>query len=180
METRVFRVRSSKILISDSQYTIQAFYGIGNQNGNPLQCSCLENPRDGGAWWAAVYGVAQSRTWLKWLSSSSSVLFSQVQFSSFTQSCWICVTLLTAARQASLSISNSQGLLKLMFIESVMPSNHLILRCPLLLPPSIFPGNQGDFQWVNSAWGGQSIGVLASASVLPTNIQELFPSEWTG
>ena len=37
--------------------------------GNPLQCSCLENPRDGGAWWAAVYGVAQSRTWLKWLSS---------------------------------------------------------------------------------------------------------------
>ena len=40
--------------------------------GNPLQCSCLENPRDGGVGWAAVYGVAQSRTWLKWLSSSSS------------------------------------------------------------------------------------------------------------
>ena len=45
---------------------------IGEGNGNPLQCSCLENPRDGGAWWAAVYGVAQSRTRLKWLSSSSS------------------------------------------------------------------------------------------------------------
>ena len=45
---------------------------IGEGNGNPLQCSCLENPRDGGAWLAAVYGVAQSRTWLKWLSSSSS------------------------------------------------------------------------------------------------------------
>ena len=45
---------------------------IGEGNGNPLQCSCLENPRDGGAWWAAVCGVAQSRTWLKWLSSSSS------------------------------------------------------------------------------------------------------------
>ena len=44
---------------------------IGEGNGNPLQCSCLENPRDGGAWWAAVYGVTQSRTWLKWLSSSS-------------------------------------------------------------------------------------------------------------
>ena len=42
------------------------------RNGNPLQCSCLENPRDGGAWWAAVYGVAQSRTRLKWLRSSSS------------------------------------------------------------------------------------------------------------
>ena len=53
---------------------------IGEGNGNPLQCSCLENPRDGGAWWAAVYGVAQSWTRLKRLSSSSniyvSVLFS--------------------------------------------------------------------------------------------------------
>ena len=45
---------------------------IGEGNGNPLQCSCLENPRDGGAWWAAVYGVAQSQTRLKQLSSSSS------------------------------------------------------------------------------------------------------------
>ena len=45
---------------------------IGEGNGNPLQCSCLENPRDGGAWWAALYGVAQSRTRLKRLSSSSS------------------------------------------------------------------------------------------------------------
>ena len=45
---------------------------IGEGNGNPLQCSCLENPRDGGAWWAAIYGVAQSQTWLKRLSSSSS------------------------------------------------------------------------------------------------------------
>ena len=45
---------------------------IGEGKGNPLQYSCLENPRDGGAWWSAVYGVAQSRTRLKWLSSSSS------------------------------------------------------------------------------------------------------------
>ena len=45
---------------------------IGEGNGNPLQCSCLENPRDGGAWCAAIYGVAQSQTRLKWLSSSSS------------------------------------------------------------------------------------------------------------
>ena len=42
---------------------------IGEGNGNPLQCSCLENPRDGGAWWAAIYGVAQSQTQLKRLSS---------------------------------------------------------------------------------------------------------------
>ena len=47
---------------------------IGEGNGNPLQCSCLENPRDGRAWWAAVYGVSQCRTWLKRLSSSSSML----------------------------------------------------------------------------------------------------------
>ena len=70
---------------------------IREGNGNPLQHSCLENPRDGGAWWAAVCGVAQSRTWLKWLSSSSSmeekmenktVLSSaQFQFSLVTQSC---------------------------------------------------------------------------------------------
>ena len=46
---------------------------IGEGNGNPLQCSCLENPRDGEAWWAAVCGVAQSRTRLKLLSSSSSL-----------------------------------------------------------------------------------------------------------
>ena len=72
---------------------------IAEGNGNPLQCSCLENPRDRGAWWAAVCGAAQSRTQLKRLSSSSSS----------------------------------------MSIEVVMSSNHLILCCPLLLLPSIFP-----------------------------------------
>ena len=49
--------------------TLLSLSCIGEGNGNPLQCSCLENPRDGGAWWAAIYGVAQSRTRLKWLSS---------------------------------------------------------------------------------------------------------------
>ena len=52
---------------------------IGEGNGNPLQWSCLENPRDGGAWWAAVYRVAQSRTQLKWLSSSSSITNIRIQ-----------------------------------------------------------------------------------------------------
>ena len=51
---------------------------IGEGNGNPLQCSCLENPRDGGGWWAAVYVVAQSWTWLKRLSGSSSPFFDWV------------------------------------------------------------------------------------------------------
>ena len=56
---------------------------IGEGNGNPLQCSCLENPRDGGACWAAVYGVAQSPTWLKRLSSSSSRFRSHLPHSTF-------------------------------------------------------------------------------------------------
>ena len=50
---------------------------IGEGNGNPLQCSCLENPRDGGAWWAVLYGVPQGRTRLKRLSSSSSIPISK-------------------------------------------------------------------------------------------------------
>ena len=56
-----------------THYHHASLFVIGEGNGNPLQCSCLENPRDGGAWWAAVYGVAQSRTRLKRLSSSSSL-----------------------------------------------------------------------------------------------------------
>ena len=56
---------------------------IGEGNGNPLQCSCLENPRDGGASWAAVYGVAQSRTRLKRLSSNSSL------YTHFSLSTWV-------------------------------------------------------------------------------------------
>ena len=55
---------------SEFWFHLETYCGEGN--GNPLQCSCLENPRDGGAWWASVYGVAQSRTRLKRLSSSSS------------------------------------------------------------------------------------------------------------
>ena len=54
--------------------------GLGEGNGNPLQYSCLENPMDGGAWWAAVYGVPQSRTRLKRLSSSSSSKKQSTQF----------------------------------------------------------------------------------------------------
>ena len=51
---------------------------IGEENSNPLQCSCLGNPRDGGAWWAAVYGVAQNWIWLKRLSSSSTLYNNKV------------------------------------------------------------------------------------------------------
>ena len=56
---------------SDTTERLHFHFSLGEGNGNPLRCSCLENPRDGGAWWAAVYGVAQSRTRLKRLSSSN-------------------------------------------------------------------------------------------------------------
>jgi len=87
-------------------------------------------------------------------------------------------TLWTAARQASLSITNSRSLLKLMSIALVMPSNHLILCRPLFLPPSIFPSIRVYSNESVFAWGGQSIGV--SASVLPVNIQDWFPLGLTG
>ena len=68
----------------------------------------------------------------------------------------------------------------LMSIMSVMPSNHLILCCPLLLPPSIFPAS-GSFQMSQLfISGGQSIGVSVSTSVLPMNIQDWCPLGWTG
>ena len=63
---------------------------IGEGNGNPLQCSCLENSRDGGAWWAAIYGVAQNRTRLKRLSSSSSskIYMLNVRWKSLKNKAW--------------------------------------------------------------------------------------------
>ena len=106
---------------------------IGEGNGNPLQCSCLENPRDRGAWWAAIYGVTQSWTRLTWLSSSSSS--SNVIVQSLSR-VWLFATPGTAAHQASLSFTISRSLLKLMSIESAMPSDHLIFGCLLLLLPS--------------------------------------------
>ena len=84
----------------------------------------------------------------------------------------------TAACQASLSITSSWSLLKLMPIESVMPSNHLILCHPLLLLPSIFPSIRvfSSESVLRIRW--PSTGASASASVLPVNIQDLFPLGW--
>ena len=98
--------------------------------------------------------------------------FSSVQSLSCVQ---LFATAWTAACQASLSITNSQSLLKLMPIESVMPSNHLILCHPLLLPPSVFPSIRVFSNESFFASGGQNTGVSASASVLPMNIQDWFP-----
>jgi len=80
---------------------------------------------------------------------------------------WLFATPWIAARQASLTITNSWSLLKLMSIELAIPSNHLMLCCPILLPPSIFPVS-GSFQMSQLfTSGSRSIGVSASASVLP-------------
>ena len=107
--------------------------------------------------------------------------FSSVQSFSHVQ---LFATPWIAACQASLSITNSWSLLKLMSIESVMPSNHLILCHPLLLLPSIFSNESnesGSFQMSQFfTSGSQSIRVSASASVLPMNIQGWFPLGWTG
>ena len=101
--------------------------------------------------------------------------FSSVQFSRSVVS----NSLQTHGLQHAMSITNSSSLLKLMSIVSVMPSNHLILCCPLLLLPSIFPSR--SFQMSHFfASGGQSIGVSASASVLPMNTQDQSHLGWTG
>ena len=93
---------------------------------------------------------------------------------------WLFATAWIAARQASLSTTNSRSSLKLMSIESVTPSSHLILCHPLLLLPPIPPrirvfSMSQFFTWVN-----QNIGVSASASVLPMNTQDWYPLGWTG
>ena len=104
-----------------------------------------------------------------------------VQFSSF-QSLVVShsVTPWTVARQASLSITNSRSLLKLMSIRSVMPSNYFILCHPLLFPPSIFPSIRvfSNESVLGIRW--PSIGVSASASGLQMSIQDSFPLGLTG
>ena len=117
----------------------------------------------------AIWKNVQTTTQLH----SSHMLASSVQSLSCVS---LFVTPCTAACQASLSITYSQTFLKLMSIESVMPSNHLILCRPLPLPPSIFPSIRG----FSNESGGQSIGVSSSASVLSVNIQDWSPLGWTG
>ena len=97
------------------------------------------------------------------------------QFSSVAQSFWLFVTPWTAVGQASLSITNSWSLLKLMSIKSVMPSNHLIPCHPLLLLSSVFPSIGVFSNESVLPSGGQSIGASALASVLTMNIQDWFP-----
>ena len=134
----------------------------------------------------------RKQVWFKWIpnylmkimpiSAISQWDYESLHFSSVQSlSCvWLFATPWIKARQASLSITNSQNLLKPMSIESVMPSNHLILCCPLLLLPPIPPSIRVFSNESTLHRGGQSIGVSASASVLPMNTQDWSPSGWTG
>ena len=88
---------------------------------------------------------------------------------------WLFVTPWTVTHQASLSFTTSRSLLKLLFIESVMPSNHLVLCHPLLLQSSIFPRIRVFSNKSALHIGGQSIGASALASVLQIDIQDWFP-----
>ena len=91
------RLQSMGLLESDMTERHHFHFSLscfGEGNGNPLQCSCLENPRDGGAWWAAIYGVTQSRSRLKRLSSSSMIILPmliiipRLLYSGFSFSFW--------------------------------------------------------------------------------------------
>ena len=129
--------------------------------GLATHSSVLAWRMDRGVWQAMVHRVTKSQTQLKWLQFSSIQSLSCVRL---FETPWT-----AAARQASLSITNSRSLPRLMSVESVMPSNHLILCRPLLLLPSIFP-TSGSFQMSQLfTSGGQNTGVSALTSVLPMN-----------
>ena len=119
----------------------------------------------------------QTSVWSSWDSQDASVQFISVQSFSHVR---LFATPWTAAHQASLAITSAWSLPKLVSIELVMPSNHLTLCCPFLPCLQSFPAS-GSFpmsQFFTS--GGQSIGVLISASVLPMDIQDWFPLGLTG
>ena len=136
--------------------------------------------------WGHSYKISRmtspKRSWI-WCNactdSSVTALPDPAQFSSVAQSCPTLCDPWIEARQASLSISNSRTSLKLTSIESVMPSSHLILCCPLLLLPQSLPASESFPMSQLFAWGGQSTGVSALASVLPKKSQG-WSSEWTG
>ena len=115
------------------------------------------------------YVLRMSREITKIYKFFSSVQFSRSVMSDSFATPW------TAAHQASLSITNSWSPPKTMSIVSMMPSNRLILCHPLLLPLSIFPGIKVFPMSHFFTSGGQSIGLSASASILPMNIQDWFP-----
>ena len=129
-----------------------------------------------GSWRSFLYSSSLYSCHL-FLISSASVQFSSVQSLSHVQ---LFATPWIAAHQASLSITNSRSSLKLVSIELVMPSSHLILCCPLVLLPPIPPSIRvfSNESALRIRW--PTIGVSASASALPMNTQDWSPWGWTG
>ena len=119
----------------------------GEGNGNPLRCSCLENPRDGGAWWAAIYGVAQSQTPLKWLSSSSSSICQKVINSTALLGMLWGLKLLVPGLHNLETVDTLQGCLSVS--RSTMSRNiAFTLETSLSLPYILFLG-LSTFSWGN-------------------------------
>ena len=153
-------------------------------NGNPLQCSCMENPRDRGAWWVTVYGITQNQTGLKRLSSSTSNstrVFQSVQFSRSVVSDSLWPHESQHARPSCLSPPpgvNSNSRPSSQWCHPTISSSVVPLAsCPKSLPASeSFPMSQ------IFPWGGQRTGVSALASFPPKNTQEMrtSPLGWTG
>ena len=148
--------------------------GIPLAKGNPSVCQRYpksQPPPPSPSYWSPPCFLSSGFAPNKILGTVYHKMFS-VEFSSVTQSCLTLCNHMDCSMPVFLSITNSWGLLKLMSIESVMPSNHPNLCCPLLLLPSIFPSirifsNESFF-----ASGCQSIGASASAPVFPINIQD--------
>ena len=110
---------------------------IGEGNGNPLQCSCLENPRDGGAWWAAVYGVAQSRTRLKWLSSSSSHIYIYTHthmWEIYIYTRYSCMQEIKKPNSQAPKLDNNNVIFVCLFVYCSMLSIYFMYIC-LYIPP---------------------------------------------
>ena len=152
------RLRTHCISSFSTKVLLTLYCAEGNGNPRMLWYSCLGNPMNRGAWWATVHGVTGVRhnlatkppPTLYW-DEQVIALFSWYRVNKHflalgknfvVQSLshvWLFSTPWTVAHQASLSFTISQNLLKLMSIESMMPSNHFIFCLPLLLPPSVFP-----------------------------------------
>ena len=165
---------------------------LGEMNGNPLQYYCWENHMDSGAWWATIHGVTKSWTLLSDKTITPVCVYIYIfffflfflrhQFSSvqFSQSCLSLCNPMDCSTPGLPVHHQLPEFIQTMSIESVMPSNHLIFCHPLLLPPSVFPSIWSFLMSQFFASGTHSIGVSASASVLPMNIWDWFPSGLTG
>ena len=166
----------------------------GGGHGNPYQYPYLENPIDRRVWQGIVHTVTNSRAWLKRQHACIQLLdkklktvilslwwyYVEVQFSSVVQSCLTLCNTMNCSTTGLPAHHKLPEFTQTHVNKSVMPSSHLILCHPLLLLPQSLPAS-GSFPMSQLfAWGGQSIGVSASTSVLSMNTQDGSPLGWTG